>query len=152
MLVIITQYSEEMRKEEYDTEMINRFNPTKAQKAHGGTILASAVLPEGLRSPFDHAWGYLNGPGAMEPHTHHKEEVYIFTKGNGYVVVDDVFYPVGPGDVAYIPPDALHSVVNESEGELEWAAFWWDIVAPQNRNGGFAGEEDPNECNVFNDR
>ena len=126
--------------------------PAKAQKAHGGTILASTVLPTGLRSPFDHAWGYLNGPGAMEPHTHHKEEVYIFTKGSGYVVVDETFYPVGPGDVAYIPPDALHSVVNEADGELMWAAFWCDIMTPQNGNGGSTGEEDPDECNVFNDR
>ena len=92
------------------------------------------MLPAGLLVPFDHAWGYLNGPGAMEAHTHHKEEVYIFTKGNGYVIVDGTRYPVGPGDVAYIPPDVLHSVVNESDGELEWAAFWWDIIVPQNRN------------------
>ena len=133
-------------------DIISRFDPPKAQKAHSDTILASAVLPDGLHSPFDHAWGYLNGPGAMEPHTHHKEEVYIFTKGSGFVVVDDAFYPVGPGDVAYIPPDSLHSVVNEAEGELEWAAFWWDIMAPQDRNGSTVKEEDPNECNVFNDR
>gem|GEM_PF-1237962 len=131
--------------------IFNRFDPAKAQKAHGGTILASAVLPSGLHSPFDHAWGYLNGPGAMEPHTHHKEEVYIFTKGNGYVVVDDAFYPVGPGDVAYIPPDSLHSVVNEADGKLEWAAFWWDILSVRAKEGNPA-EEDPNECNVFNDR
>ena len=124
-------------------DIISCFDPSKA---HAGTILAGVVLPEGLRSPFDHEWGYLNGPGAMEPHTHHKEEVYIFTKGNGFVVVD------GPGDVAYIPPDALHSVVNESDGELEWAAFWWDIMEPQARNGRPTGEEDPDECNVFNDR
>ena len=132
-------------------ELISRFDPTKAQKAHSNTILASAVLPAGLLAPFDHAWGYLNGPGAMEPHTHHKEEVYIFTKGTGYVVVDGTRYPVGPEDVAYIPPDTLHSVVNEADGELMWAALWWDIIAPQNRNGG-TSEEDPNECNVFNDR
>ena len=130
--------------------IISRFDPSAAQKAHGGTILASAVLPAGLLSPFDHAWGYLNGPGAMEPHAHHKEEVYIFTKGNGYVVVDGTRYPVGPGDVAYIPPDALHSVINEAEGELAWAAFWWDIMVPQSTDS--SGGEDPNECNVFNDR
>ena len=47
-------------------ELISRFDPSKAQEAHGGTILASAVLPKGLHSPFDHACGYLNGPGAME--------------------------------------------------------------------------------------
>ena len=139
-----------MRKEE-NMDIISQFDPAKAQKAHGDTILASALLPEGLHSPFDHAWGYLNGPGAMEPHTHHKEEIYIFTKGNGYVVVDDAFYPVGPGDVAYIPPDSLHSVVNESDGELEWAAFWWDIMTPREKNGSPA-KEDPDECDVFNDR
>ncbi len=133
-------------------DIISRFDPAKAQKAHEGTILASDVLPAGLLAPFDHAWGYLNGPGAMEPHTHHKEEVYVFTKGNGYVIVDGTRYLVGPGDVAYIPPDALHSVANEAEGVLEWAAFWWDIMTPQNGNGGSAGEEDPDECNVFNDR
>ncbi len=133
-------------------DIISRVDPAKAHKAHAGTILASPVLPEGLSSPFEHAWGYLNGPGAMEPHTHHKEEVYIFTKGNGYVVVDEVFYPVGPGDVAYIPRDALHSVVNESEDELMWAAFWWNIVAPRAKDGSPAKEEDPEQCNVFNDR
>ena len=109
-------------------DIISRFDPAKAQKAHGGTILASDVLPSGLMAPFAHAWGYLNGAGEMEPHRHHKEEVYIFTKGNGSVMVDGIRYPVGPGDVAYIPPDALHSVVNGSAGELVWAAFWWDIM------------------------
>ncbi len=133
-------------------DIISRFDPVNAQKAHGDTILAGPVLPEGLLSPFDHAWGYLSGPGAMEEHRHHKEEVYIFTKGSGYVVVDGTRYAVGPGDVAYIPPDALHSVVNETEDEIMWAAFWWDIVAPRNKDGSPAGEEDPEQCNVFNDR
>ena len=131
--------------------IINRFDPAQAQKAHGGTILAGPVLPDGLRSPFDHAWGYLKGPGAMEAHRHRKEEVYIFTKGSGFVEVDGTRYPVGPGDVVRIPPDALHSVVNEAEDELMWAAFWWDIVRRAG-NGSPAGEEDPNECDVFNDR
>ncbi|MBR0463515.1 MAG: cupin domain-containing protein [Clostridia bacterium] len=109
-------------------EIISRFDPLTAKSAHAGTILASGVLPTGLNAPFEHAWGYLNGPGEMEPHTHHKEEIYIFTKGNGFVKVDGVRYPVGPGDVAYIPPDALHSVLNEGQGVLEWAAFWWIIM------------------------
>ena len=133
-------------------DIISQFDPAKAQKAHSDTILAGPVLPEGLSSPFEHAWGYLSGPGAMEAHKHHKEEVYIFTKGHGYVVVDGTRYPVGPGDVAYIPPDALHSVVNETEDELMWAAFWWDIAAPGAKDGNPAGEEDPEQCNVFNDR
>ena len=52
-----------MKNEESNISIINHFDPAKAQKAHGDTILASAVLPAGLHSPFDHAWGYLNGPG-----------------------------------------------------------------------------------------
>ncbi len=87
-------------------DIISRFDSSTAQEAHGGTILAGPVLPAGLVSPVADAWGYLSGHGEMEPHTHHKEEVYIFTKGSGYVVVNGTRYPVGPGDVAYIPPDS----------------------------------------------
>ena len=47
---------------------------------------------------------------------------------------------------------ALHSVVNETEDELMWAAFWWDIVTPKAKDGSSTGEEDPEQCNVFNDR
>ncbi len=104
-----------------------RFDPGTAQRAHAGTILASGVLPEGVKAPFEHAWGYLDGPGEMERHSHHKEEVYFFFAGHGYVVVGEERQPVGPGDVVEIPPDALHTVGNESDAQLLWAALWWDV-------------------------
>ena len=108
-------------------EIIARFDPGTADRAHAGTILASDVLPKGLNAPFGHAWGYLSGPGEMEPHTHRKEEVYLFIRGEGFAVIDGARYPVGPGDVVRIPPDALHSVINEADAELLWAAFWWPV-------------------------
>ena len=108
-------------------DIISRFEPAKASPAHGNTILAAGVLPQGLPAPFSHAWGYLDGPGEMEPHRHHKEEVYLFVRGEGFVSVDGQRYPVKAGDVAYIPPDALHSVANETPEELLWAAFWWPV-------------------------
>ena len=37
------------RKKENRMDIIIKFDPTKAQEAQGGTILASAVLPTGLR-------------------------------------------------------------------------------------------------------
>lgn len=41
---------------------------------------------------------------------------------------------------------------SQSDGELEWAAFRWDINEPQDRNERFASEENHTECDVFNDR
>ena len=105
-----------------------KFDPMTAQKAHADTILASGVLPEGVKAPFDHAWGYLDGPGEMEMHRHYKEEVYFFFKGEGFVRIDGVEMPVVPGDVVRIPPDAMHTVVNRREGELLWAALWWPVM------------------------
>ena len=108
-------------------DIISRFDPATANKAHGGTILASGVLPEGMEAPFDHAWGFLGGPGEMEPHSHHKEEVYLFICGEGFAVIDGTRYPVKPGDVVRVPPDATHSVINEADAQLLWAAFWWEL-------------------------
>ena len=104
-----------------------KFKPLTAQKAHADTILASGVLPDGVKAPFDHAWGYLGGPGEMEAHRHYKEEVYFFFDGEGYVVVDGEKQPVGPGDVVEVPPDAVHTVGNESDQPLLWAALWWNV-------------------------
>ena len=42
---------------------------------------------------------------------------------------------------AHIPPNALHSVVNETEDELVWAAFWWDITVPQKGRGILPGKK-----------
>lgn len=108
-------------------EYVTKFNPMTAKAAHEGTILAAGVLPNDLMAPFDHAWGYLDKPGAMDTHRHPTEEIYIFIKGEGFVVIDGEKIPVNPGDVVHIPPDALHSVINEKNAELQWAAFWWTV-------------------------
>ena len=104
------------------------FSADNAYKAHLDTILAGPVLPEGMKAPFDHAWGYLDKPGEMEYHKHPKEEVYFFFKGEGFVRIDGVEMPVVPGDVVRIPPDAMHTVVNRREGALLWAALWWPVM------------------------
>lgn len=103
------------------------FDPQRGVKAHQDTILAGPVMPEGLEAPFEHAWGYLDKPGEMEYHSHHKEEVYFFFKGNGFVRIDGVETPVVPGDVVRVPPDSMHTVVNRENAELLWAALWWPV-------------------------
>ncbi len=109
-------------------EIKTTFDPHHATKAHQDTILAGPVIPTDLKAPFDHAWGYLAGPGEMEYHKHPKEEVYFFFKGNGFVRIDGEEMPVVPGDVVRIPPDAMHTVVNREEAELLWAALWWPVM------------------------
>lgn len=104
------------------------FDSRNAHPAHQDTILAGPVLPEGLKAPFDHAWGYLDAPGEMEYHSHPKEEVYFFFKGTGFVFVDGEEIPVQPGDVVRIPADALHTVINRQNEELLWAALWWPVT------------------------
>lgn len=109
-------------------EIKTTFTTEEAYKAHQDTILAGPVLPKGMNAPFDHAWGYLAGPGEMEYHKHPKEEVYFFFKGEGFVRIDGAEMPVAPGDVVRIPPDAMHTVVNRQEEELLWAALWWPVM------------------------
>lgn len=104
------------------------FNIHTAEKAHLDTILAGPVIPKDLKAPFEHAWGYLDAPGEMEYHKHHKEEIYFFFKGSGFVRIDGEETPVAPGDVVRIPPDAMHTVINREHAELLWAALWWDII------------------------
>ena len=109
-------------------ELKTTSNPSTAQKAHLNTILSAPVLPEGMKAPFDHAWGYLDQPGEMEYHKHYKEEIYFFFKGSGFVRIDGEETPVQPGDMVRIPPDAMHTVINREHAELLWAAFWWDVL------------------------
>lgn len=103
----------------------SRFDLRQSQPAHGGTILAMPVLPEGVRAPFQHAWGHLRAGGAMEPHSHPAHEVYFFHQGEGIVVVGEEQRYVGAGEVVEIPPDTEHTVRNHSDGDLLWFALWW---------------------------
>ena len=103
----------------------SRFDPVTAQNAHKNTILASEVLPAGMKAPFEHAWGYLDHPGEMEYHRHPKEEVYFFFQGSGFVFIDGQEISVTFGDVVRVPYNALHSVINRSGEVLLWAALWW---------------------------
>lgn len=109
-------------------ELLTRFNPETAHLAHEDTILASGVLPGGMKAPFDHAWGYLDKAGAMDAHRHRSEEIYLFFKGEGFVSLDGERIAVIPGDVVRVPPDALHTVINEQDAPLLWAAFWWPVA------------------------
>ena len=107
---------------------ILRFDPATASLAHEDTILASPVMPEGVKAPFGHAYGYLANGGEMELHKHPSHEVYIVYEGTGTVVVGDEEAEVGPGDVIEIPPDVLHTMRGKPGVPFLWAALWWPVI------------------------
>jgi len=107
---------------------VARFDKAAARPAHNGTILAMDVLPPGVKAPFSHAWGYLGPRSAMEGHSHGTEEVYFFHRGQGVVVVGEEERAVSPGEWVEVPPNAYHTVRNDSDGELTWFALWWEPI------------------------
>lgn len=103
---------------------VQRFDQETAHKAHGDTIWAAPFLPHDMDAPFDSAWGYLEGPGSLEPHSHPADEIYFIFQGRGRVVVAGEEAGVSVGDVISIPANAEHSMICD-EGPLLWAAIWW---------------------------
>jgi len=107
---------------------ITRFDKNTAPGGHNDTILAGGVLPEGMKAPFDHAWGYLENGGEMEGHAHPTDEVYFVFAGNGFVVVGDEKVAVTCGDVIEIPPNVYHTMCCAENDTFLWAALWWKHV------------------------
>ena len=102
---------------------ISRFSKETASLAHNDTILASGVLPKGMKAPFQHAWGYVEG-GAIEPHAHPSSEIYMVFMGEGFMTVGSETCAVSAGDVIEIPANQIHSI-RSSGGPMLWAALWW---------------------------
>ena len=110
------------------SKYVSRFDSKTAPSGHNGTILAGRCMPEGLAAPFDSAWGYLSGQSMMEPHAHPTEEIYTVFTGKGFCHVNNERFPVIPGDIIHIPPDAEHTMECCAGDTLLWAAFWWKKV------------------------
>lgn len=108
--------------------LVQRFTKETAKPAHGGTILADRVVPEEMKTPFDHAYGYLEKEGSMEEHSHPTQEIYFIYSGAGSITVDGVTESLVPGEVVAIPPNAAHSMTVEPGNHLLWAALWWDAI------------------------
>jgi mannose-6-phosphate isomerase-like protein (cupin superfamily) len=46
----------------------------------------------------------------LHEHRHPQEEVWNVVDGSIVITIDAVEHPLGPGDAAVVPPDALHGV------------------------------------------
>jgi len=54
----------------------------------------------------------------QKPHSHAPEQIYVILEGRGRMQVDSEFSEVDPGELIYIPPDAVHSIENRGLGKL----------------------------------
>ena len=62
-------------------------------------------------------------PGkSNELHKHAHETVFVFYKGSGFVKIDELKFPVKPGDMVFIPRWCMHQSVNESDEEMVFLA------------------------------
>lgn len=67
--------------------------------------------------------GRLSPGASIGMHTHtDSSEIIMVTNGCGCVIYDDARIPVKAGDVHYCPKGHSHSLVNDSDAELEFKA------------------------------
>jgi len=50
------------------------------------------------------------GGGVLEPHRHNTEEWYYILSGRAVMTIEDESKDVYPGDLIFIPPNALHTI------------------------------------------
>ena len=61
--------------------------------------------------------------GAVFPHTHPTHEFYFVMTGRGVMTIGGEARDVGPGDLVYIPPDALHSLEPTGDAPIRCFCF-----------------------------
>jgi quercetin dioxygenase-like cupin family protein len=84
---------------------------------HNGTVpVWWLIKPEEMKAITD--GGYLELANEFEvavggevfPHTHPTHEFYFVMTGAGTMIINGEERDVAPGDLVYIPPDAVHSL------------------------------------------
>jgi mannose-6-phosphate isomerase-like protein (cupin superfamily) len=61
--------------------------------------------------------------GEVFPHSHPTHEFYFVMTGRGTMVVADEERAVAPGDLVYIPPDAVHSLRPTDDAPIHCFCF-----------------------------
>ena len=97
---------------------------------HNGTVpVWWMVRPQEMKEATDR--GYLElvnefevAPGgAVYPHNHPTHEFYFVMRGAGTMVIGDERREIGPGDLVYIPPNAVHSLETSGDDAIHCFCF-----------------------------
>jgi quercetin dioxygenase-like cupin family protein len=106
--------------------LIRGWNRKKAKLVHEGTVLAQTLFSRvDLDSGVMGGWASLEAGKEIEPHSHPEKEIYFILKGEGRIKTEGEASQIGEEDAVYIPPNAVHSLQNEGEENLEfiWVSF-----------------------------
>jgi quercetin dioxygenase-like cupin family protein len=57
----------------------------------------------------------IAGGGQVDPHSHPTHEFYYVLYGRGEMIIGDESKEIGQGDLVYIPPNEVHSLVASSQ-------------------------------------
>jgi mannose-6-phosphate isomerase-like protein (cupin superfamily) len=101
---------------------LDRANLTKAYGLDSERLLPWPAL----NAPFEGAWCVLSPGESSDPHAHHEYEIFIAMSGRAALVVDGSRYEFVAGDIAHLPPESTHNVVNDHAADFEYYGIWWD--------------------------
>lgn len=80
----------------------------------------------GLTAPFRGAWCVLRPGDVSVSHAHGEHEIFIGMAGRAEVVAEDGRHEFAAGDIAFLPPNLEHHLVNEHGEDFSYYAIWWD--------------------------
>ncbi|MBF2096790.1 MAG: cupin domain-containing protein [Gloeomargaritaceae cyanobacterium C42_A2020_066] len=90
--------------------------------AGDGTELRELIHPDKhpLALRYSLAWAWLPAGRTSVPHSLVTSEVYVVLKGTGLMHINEEVQRIQPGDVVYIPPQAVQFVHNDGQEILEF--------------------------------
>jgi len=67
-------------------------------------------------------WVDVQPGSGQRPHSHNPQQVYVIIAGTGRMRVADEERDVSAGDLVFVPPRALHGIVNSGAGTLTYVS------------------------------
>lgn len=97
--------------------------PESFASSLNGQLTWHTLISQPLTPTSDLSAGIATCPphsGHLCAHRHSQAELYYILEGSGTVTIDGVTHAVEKGSTVFIPGDAEHGVLNETEKELKW--------------------------------
>lgn len=84
----------------------------------------------------------ISGGGAVDPHVHPTHEFYYVIYGKGKMIVADESQEISQGDLVYIPPNLVHSLVASSDN-APIRCFCFALACPDSGEINYTTHETP---------